>query len=121
MDEKYIGSSFDSFLGEENIREEVEAEAVKKIIAYALLEKLQTEHLTKRDLARKMGTLRAALDRLLDPNNLLGVPPALSNGIEATPFSTPDHSGGKYHPVLHPISRIFAVIPSTARSKSSCE
>jgi antitoxin HicB len=69
MDEKYIGSSFDSFLDEENIREEVEAEAVKKIIAYALLEKLQTEHLTKRDLARKMGTSRAALDRLLDPNN----------------------------------------------------
>lgn len=38
MKNTYIGSTFDSFLEEEGIREEVENGAVKKLISYQLLE-----------------------------------------------------------------------------------
>ena len=43
--------------------------AVKKVIAYKLLELMRQEHLTKDALAKRMQTSRAALDRLLDPEN----------------------------------------------------
>ena len=36
MSNKHIGSSFDDFLEEEGIREEVEAVAVKRVLAYEL-------------------------------------------------------------------------------------
>lgn len=43
--------------------------AVKKVIAYKLLEFMRQERLTKDALAKRMQTSRAALDRLLDPEN----------------------------------------------------
>jgi hypothetical protein len=38
---QFIGSSFDDFLVEEGIYEEVEARAIKKIISYQLLETIE--------------------------------------------------------------------------------
>ena len=35
IDKKHIGSSFDNFLEEENILQESEAVAIKRVIAYA--------------------------------------------------------------------------------------
>ena len=64
-----IGSSFDDFLAEEGIQEEVEARAIKKIIAYELQKTLKKEGLSKTALAARLNTSRAAVDRLLDPNN----------------------------------------------------
>jgi len=69
MKNKAIGSSFDDFLQEEGIYEEVENGAIKKLIAYQLLEALETEHISKTELAARLNTSRAALDRLLDPEN----------------------------------------------------
>ena len=69
MKNKAIGSSFDDFLNEEGIADEVEAGAVKKIIAYQLQEAIKKEHLTKTDLAVQLCTSRAAVNRLLDPEN----------------------------------------------------
>jgi len=69
MTNKTIGSSFDNFLAEEGISEEVEAGAIKKIIAYQLQEAIEKEHLTKTALAARLETSRAAVDRLLDPEN----------------------------------------------------
>lgn len=69
MANNMIGSSFDSFLDEEGITEEVETGAVKKIISFQLLETLRQEHLTKTELAKRLETSRAAVDRLLDPDN----------------------------------------------------
>jgi len=69
MKNTYIGSTFDSFLEEEGIREEVENGAVKKLISYQLLETLQQDNLTKTELAHKLCTSRSAVERLLDPNN----------------------------------------------------
>ena len=43
--------------------------AVKKGVAYRLLEIMQQQKLTKDALAKRMKTSRATLDRLLDPDN----------------------------------------------------
>jgi len=64
-----IGSSFDEFLKEEGIYEEVTARAIKRVIARQLDELMRSEGLTKSELARRMDTSRAQLDRLLDPEN----------------------------------------------------
>jgi DNA-binding Xre family transcriptional regulator len=69
MSNRFIGSSFDDFLEEESLGEEVEAGAIKRIIAYQLRERLEKEHLTKTELAQRLATSRAAVDRLLDPYN----------------------------------------------------
>jgi len=69
MKNKSIGSSFDDFLKEEGIIEEVENRAVKKLISFQLLETLKNEHLTKTELAHRLDTSRAAVDRLLDTEN----------------------------------------------------
>jgi len=64
-----IGSSFDDFLAKEGISAEVEAGAIKKIIAYQLQEAITREQLTKTALAAQLYTSRAAVNRLLDPEN----------------------------------------------------
>jgi antitoxin HicB len=65
----HIGSSFDDFLKESGIYEEVTARAIKRVIARQLDALMQNEGLTKAALARRMHTSRAQLDRLLDPEN----------------------------------------------------
>ena len=69
MKNKSIGSSFDDFLNDEGIAEEVEAGAIKKIIAYQLLEAIEKEKFTKTALATRLETSRSAVNRLLDPEN----------------------------------------------------
>jgi len=69
MKNKAIGSSFDDFLSEEGLSDEVEAGAIKKIIAYQLLQAIEKEQLTKTALAARLSTSRAAVNRLLDPEN----------------------------------------------------
>jgi len=69
MSNAFIGSSFDSFLEEEGIKEDVELGAVKKVLAFQLLETIQAQHITKTELALRLETSRAAVDRLLDPEN----------------------------------------------------
>ena len=69
MAKKNVGSSFDEFLEEEGILEEVSAVAVKRLIAFQLAEKMSEKNLSKSELARRMATSRSALDRLLDPDN----------------------------------------------------
>lgn len=64
-----IGSSFDDFLKEEGIYEEVTAKAIKRVIVRQLDDIMRQNHLTKTMLAKRMQTSRAQLDRLLDPDN----------------------------------------------------
>jgi DNA-binding phage protein len=61
------GSTLDSFLEEEGIREEVEARAIKEVIAWQLTQAMAKRRLSKSRMAAMMGTSRAQLDRLLDP------------------------------------------------------
>jgi len=69
MTNNSIGSSFDDFLVEEGLSDEVEAGAIKKIIACQLQETIEREHLSKTALAARLDTSRAAVNRLLDPEN----------------------------------------------------
>src|SRR5207245_5918128 len=69
MKKKNIGSSFDSCLREEGIYEEVSANAIKRVVARQVEAAMQEKHFSKTEMARKMHTSRAALDRLLDPQN----------------------------------------------------
>jgi hypothetical protein len=67
---EHTGSTFDSFLEEEGIREEVEAVAVKRVISWQLAEAMRKKKKTKQALAKELHTSRSQLDRLLDPQNI---------------------------------------------------
>lgn len=67
---EHSGSTFDSFLEEEGIREEVEAVAVKRVLAWQLAEAMRKKKMTKQALAKELRTSRSQLDRLLDPQNI---------------------------------------------------
>jgi antitoxin HicB len=69
MSNNSIGSSFDDFLKEEGIHEEVEASAIKRVLSWQLQQAMAAAHLTKAEMARRMQTSRSHLDRLLDPAN----------------------------------------------------
>jgi antitoxin HicB len=64
------GSTFDSFLEEEGIREEVEAVAIKRVLAWQLERAMQEQQKTKQAMAKQLHTSRSQLDRLLDPQNI---------------------------------------------------
>jgi len=64
-----VRSSFDDFLKEDGIYEEVTARAIKRVIARQLDALMEEQGLTKSELAKRMKTSRAQLDRLLDPDN----------------------------------------------------
>jgi antitoxin HicB len=65
----HSGSTFESFLDEEGILDEVDAVAIKRVIAWQLSEAMKAEKLTKKAMAERIGTSRSQLDRLLDPEN----------------------------------------------------
>lgn len=69
MNKKNIGSSFDSWLREEGIYEETTATAIKRVLARQLAAAMEEQNLSKAEMARRMHTSRASLDRLLDPDN----------------------------------------------------
>ena len=69
MKKKNIGSTFDSFLREESIYEEVASAAVKRVLARQLEAAMKEKNVTRSEMARQMHTSRAALNRLLDPEN----------------------------------------------------
>jgi antitoxin HicB len=69
MKKKHMGSTFDSWLREEGIYEEVSAAAIKRVLSRQLDAAIREKGLSKAEVARRMGTSRAALDRLLDPEN----------------------------------------------------
>jgi predicted XRE-type DNA-binding protein len=65
----HIGSTFESFLQEEGIAEEVNATAVKRVLAWQIEEAMKQQGISKNQMAKRMRTSRAYLDRFLDPNN----------------------------------------------------
>jgi predicted XRE-type DNA-binding protein len=66
---KYIGSDFDTFLKDENILEEAEALAIKRVIAYQLERTMKKQRLNQTEMSKRLKTSRAAIKRLLDPKN----------------------------------------------------
>ena len=66
----HSGSTFDSFLEEQGIREEVEAVAIKRVLAWQLQQAMLKQQKTKQAMAKQLHTSRSQLDRLLDPRNI---------------------------------------------------
>jgi len=69
MKNKHRGSDFDDFLKEENIYDEVDEAAIKRVLVLQLEKELKRNHITKKELAEKMNTSRSEVDRLIDPDN----------------------------------------------------
>ena len=67
---EHTGSTFNSFLEEEGFREEVEAVAVKRVLAWQLAEAMRKKKKTKQAFAKELRTSRSQIDRLLDPENI---------------------------------------------------
>ena len=61
------GSDSRDFLASEGILPEREVLALQRVVSLQLQQILKQEHVTKTELASRMKTSRASLDRMLDP------------------------------------------------------
>jgi antitoxin HicB len=69
MKRKHLGSKFEDFLSEQGILEECRAAAIKFKIARELERAMNTQKLSKAEVAKRLKTSRTGVDRLLDPEN----------------------------------------------------
>jgi len=68
-DNPHIGESFDSFLRDEGIYDEVTATAIKRTLALQIEQVMAAQHISKSEMARRMKTSTTQLGRLLNPDN----------------------------------------------------
>ena len=66
MNKQQVGSTLDDFLIEEGQLAEAEAVAAKRVLAFQISQLMAEQQLSKAEMARRMSTSRAAVDRLLD-------------------------------------------------------
>ena len=66
---RHRGGDFRDFLNEEGMLGEVEALALKRAMSLQFNRLLEEKSLTKAEMAARMKTSRAAVDRLLDASN----------------------------------------------------
>jgi antitoxin HicB len=69
MTNPHRGSSLEDFLHEEGILEDATTVAIKRVLAHQLKQEMERQQLTKVEMARRMDTSRAQLDRLLNPED----------------------------------------------------
>jgi len=69
MKSKHIGSDLDELLDEDGVREEVVAAAIKRVLAWQLAKAMEKKQISKTDMAARMNTSRAAINRLLDASD----------------------------------------------------
>ena len=69
MKKTLIGSKLEDFLQADRLLGAATATATKRVIAHQIATEMKRRRLTKMAMASRMKTSRAALDRLLDPNN----------------------------------------------------
>ena len=69
MKAENIGTPFDNWLQAEGIYEETTTRAIKRVLARQLEAAMKQRNLTKTEVARRMNTSRAVVNRLLDPDN----------------------------------------------------
>jgi len=65
----HIGSALDDLLEEDGALAKAHAIAIKRTLAWQVSRTMAEEKLSKAEMARRMRTSRAALNRLLDPDN----------------------------------------------------
>ncbi len=80
---KHRGSSLRDLLREDGVLEAVEARAVKRALALQLTRLAAEQSLTKSEMAVRMKTSRAAVDRLLDASNPAVTLTTLGNAARA--------------------------------------
>jgi antitoxin HicB len=68
MKNKHLGSCGD-FLKKEGVHDAVHAHAIKRVLTWQIQEAMTAQSLSKSEMAKRMNTSRAQLDRLLDPEN----------------------------------------------------
>jgi len=66
---KRRGSGFENFLKKEGLHEEVHAAAIKRAVALKVDDLMKQKRMNKSGMAARMRTSRAAIHRLLDPEN----------------------------------------------------
>src|SRR5258708_33666436 len=80
---KHIGPSLTDFLKEEGVLEETRAVVLKETLAWQGQQAMEKGKISKVEMARRMDTSRAALDRLLDSGNASGTVQNLSRAAHA--------------------------------------
>ena len=65
----HLGSTLDELLEEDGTLADVHATAVKRMLAWQVGQTMSDLRISKSEMARRMGTSRSALARLLDPEN----------------------------------------------------
>ena len=64
-----LGSNLDDLLAADGVLDEVNAAALKRVVALQIEDEMRRRKITKSALARRMHTSRMAVDRLLDTTN----------------------------------------------------
>jgi antitoxin HicB len=62
-------TTLDQFLKDEGKLEEFEAVAIKKVLAWQIVEAMKLQNLSRKRLAERMKTSRSQIGRLLDPKD----------------------------------------------------
>jgi predicted XRE-type DNA-binding protein len=65
-----IGSNLDDMLRTDGALAKANGLAIKRVLTWQLEQEMQRHNITKAEMARRMGTSRAALDRLFDARNV---------------------------------------------------
>lgn len=66
---KYIGSKFDDFLKEEDLLEEAEFVAAKRVFVFQLEREMKKQNIDKTEFAERLETSRSSVNRILDPES----------------------------------------------------
>ncbi len=62
-------TTLDDVLDQQGTREAFQAVAIKEVLAWQIRQAMESEHLSQKKLAAKMGTSRSQISRLLDPTD----------------------------------------------------
>jgi antitoxin HicB len=65
----YIGSTLDDLLEEDGTLAEVDAIAIKRVIAWQVAQAMESMNISRTEMSKRMNTSRTAVNRLLNPQN----------------------------------------------------
>lgn len=69
MSKLHIGSSFNDFLRDDGTYKEASAIAAIRVLSWQLRQQIEEQGISKAELARRMGTSRSQVDRLLNADS----------------------------------------------------
>lgn len=69
MKNQNLGSSFDSWLQDEQMYDAATTSAIKRVLARQLQAAMEEQSISKAEMASRMATSKTSLYRLLDPEN----------------------------------------------------